>query len=57
MKFSGKICLKIMLKVTKNRGFTLSLEDTLFEKPRGGGGAIYRPGILGVNSLILIDLF
>ena len=32
MKFSGKICLKIILKVTKNQGFTLSLEDTFIEK-------------------------
>ena len=30
MKFSGKMCLKIMLKVTKNQDFTLSLEDTFF---------------------------
>ena len=36
MKFSGKICFKIMLKVTKNQGFTLSLGDTFFEKPQGG---------------------
>ena len=34
----------IILKVTKNQGFTFSLEDTFFEKPqkewvgRGGGG-------------------
>ena len=35
MKFSGKMCFKIVLKVTKNRGFTLSLEDTFFEKPQG----------------------
>ena len=38
MKFSRKIYLKIILKVTKNRGFSLYLEDTLFEKPRGGEG-------------------
>ena len=37
MKFSGKICLMIILKVTKNQGFTLSLEDTFFEKPQGEG--------------------
>ena len=37
MKFSGKMCLKILLKVTKNQGFSLSSEDTLFEKPQGGG--------------------
>ena len=36
MKFSGKMCLKITLKVSKNQGFSLSLEDTLFEKPQGG---------------------
>ena len=38
MKFSGKMCLMIILKVTKKQGFTLSLEDTFFEKPQGGGG-------------------
>ena len=26
----------IILKVTKNQGFTLSLEDTFFEKPQWG---------------------
>ena len=31
MKFSGKMWLMIMLKVTKNQGFTLSLEDTILE--------------------------
>ena len=36
MKFSGKICLKIILNVTKIQGFSLSLEDTLFEKPQEG---------------------
>ena len=36
MKFSGKMCLKIILKVTENQGFTLSLEGTCFEKPQGG---------------------
>ena len=29
------MCLKIILKVTKNQGSTLSLEDTFFEKPQG----------------------
>ena len=37
MKFSRKICLKIILKVT-NQGFTISLEDTFFKKPQGVGG-------------------
>ena len=27
----------IILKVTKNQSFTLSLEDTFFEKPQGRG--------------------
>ena len=39
MKFSGKICLMIILKVTENHGFPLSLEDKfLLEKPQGRGG-------------------
>ena len=37
MKFSGKMCLMIIIKVTKNHGFTLSLEDTFLEKPQGAG--------------------
>ena len=36
MKFSEKMCLKIILKVTKNQGFALYVEGTFFEKPRGG---------------------
>ena len=32
------MCFKIMLKVTKKQGFILSLENTIFEKPQGGGG-------------------
>ena len=47
MKFSRKMCLMIILKVTKNQGFTISLEDTFFEKPQGredgGGGQIDPP--------------
>ena len=31
-----QICLKIILKVTKNQGFSLSVEDKFFEKPQGG---------------------
>ena len=37
MKFSGKMWLMIISKVTKNQRFTLSLEDTVLEKPQGGG--------------------
>ena len=40
MKFSRKVCLKIVLKVRKKQSLTLSLEDTFFEKPQGGGGQI-----------------
>ena len=44
MKFSGKMCLKIILKVTKNQGFILYLEDTFLENPHGGGGGGGGPG-------------
>ena len=37
MKFSRKMCFKIILKSQKHQGFTLSLEDTFFKKPQGGG--------------------
>ena len=36
MKFSGKLWLLIILKVTKNQCFTLSLEETFFKKPQRG---------------------
>ena len=36
MKFSGKMYFKLILKVTKKQGFTLSLEDTFFEKSQWG---------------------
>ena len=36
MKFSWKMWLMIILKVTKSQGFTLSLENTFLEKPQGG---------------------
>ena len=45
MKFSGKMYLMIILKVTKNQRFNLSLETTLFEKPQRG-----------VNILSEVDL-
>ena len=35
MKFSRKMWLIIILKVTQNQGFTLSLENTFLEKLRG----------------------
>ena len=55
MKFSGKMCLKVILKVTKNQGLTLSIEDTFFEKPRGdggrGGGGKLTPPLLAILGL------
>ena len=36
MNFSGKMCLKIILKVIKNQGFTLSVDDAFFKKPQDG---------------------
>ena len=36
MKFSGKMCFMIISKVTKNQGFTLCLEDIIFENLQGG---------------------
>ena len=54
MKFSGKVCFKIILKVTKNQGFTLSLDDTIFEKPQGeeegGGVKLIPPSRFRVNT-------
>ena len=47
MKCSGKMCLIIIVKVTKNKGFTLSVEDTLFEKPQATP-----PAVLGLIQLI-----
>ena len=49
MKFSGKMCLKIILKVTKNQGFTLSVEDTFFKKPQGERVKLTPPAVLGLN--------
>ena len=48
MKYSGKIGLMIILKVTKNQGFTLSLEDAFLEKLKGGQ-ADPLPQLLRVN--------
>ena len=59
MNFSGKMCFEIILKVTKNHGFTLSLEETFFEKPSRGGvgvwGNLTPPGILGFTPLVYTE--
>ena len=47
MEFSGKVWLMIILKLTKNQCFILSLEDTFFEKQQmtgDGGGALVGGG-------------
>ena len=51
MKFSGKMCFEIILKVTKNQGFTLSVEDTFFEKPQTGVNLTPPPRHIRVNSV------
>ena len=45
MKFSGRMCLKIILKFTKHQDFSLSLKDTFFKKitEEGGGGQFHTP--------------
>ena len=52
MKFSGKMWPIIILKITKNQGFTLSLEDTFFEEPRGESN--WLPPFPAVLGLILL---
>ena len=37
MKFSGNMQLVIILKDTKKQGYTFSLQNTILEKPQGGG--------------------
>ena len=58
MKFSGKMCFKIMLKFIKNQGFTHPLEDTFFEKPQEGvklppPPTPHSPAILGVKFVYM----
>ena len=50
MNFSRKMCFNIALKITKNQGFTLSLEDTIFEKTPGG--QVDPPVVLGLKLLV-----
>ena len=42
------MCFKIILKVTKNLGLTLCLEDPFFEKPQGG--QINTPAVLRLSN-------
>ena len=52
MRFSGKIWLMIILKVTKKQDFTLSLEDIFFEKPQGGTPPPHPPAVAGLNTVV-----
>ena len=56
MKFSGKMCFQIILKVTTNPGFTLSLEDTIFEKPQGKGDQFLTPPPFPPPSRFRVDM-
>ena len=49
IKFSGKMCLIIILKVTKHQDLTLCLEDIIFKKPQRG--QIDPPAVLGLKRL------
>ena len=51
MNFPGKMWLMIIFNVTKNQGFTFSLEDSFLEKPkwRRGAGQIDTKAFLGLN--------
>ena len=42
----------IILKVTKDQGFTLSLEDTFFEKLQGVGVKLTPPAVLELTDKI-----
>ena len=49
MKFSGKRYLIIILKVTNNWGFTLSLKKWSFGKTTGRGVKMSTPAFLGLS--------
>ena len=48
MKFSWKMWLMIIPKVTNKLSFTLSLEDWFFEKPEGVSNC--PPAVLGLKA-------
>ena len=50
MKFSGKMCLKIILKVTKKQGFHPLFRRYIFQKTTGEG-QIDPPAVLGLTNL------
>ena len=56
MKFSGKMCLLIILKFTKNQSFLLSLEDTFFVKPQEGEFKL-TPSRFMVKMVVLFSMY
>ena len=56
MKVSGKMYLIIILKVTKNQGFTLRLEETIFEKLQGGWGQTEQSPLLSPRPPAVLGL-
>ena len=50
MRFSEKMYIMIILEVTKNQGFSLSLEDKLFEKPHGWTNWPPSPAVLRLKT-------
>ena len=50
MKFSGKVCFKKILKVTKHQCFTLSLTEIFFEKLKGWVNLTQPSGILQLKN-------
>ena len=43
MQLPGKVWLIMILKITKNEDFTVSLEDIFLEKPQGGTKLTLQP--------------
>ena len=48
------MCHTIILKVTKNQAFTLSLEDTISEKSQGGQIDPPLPAVLGLKMKLFL---
>ena len=60
MKFSGKMCFKIILKKSQNLGFYPFYSRYIFRKETGtggGGGQFDLPGILGLKAHFLIKIW
>ena len=56
MKFSGNMCFKIILKVSKKQSFNLSLEVIFFEKLQGVIKLTPNPQRFRVNKKIVDEV-